>query len=39
MSTLPSDAIVYYLLFYQDGNGENQNPLDFSPVISRRWPT
>jgi signal transduction histidine kinase len=29
VSTLPRDAIVYYLLFYQDGNGENQNPLDF----------
>jgi signal transduction histidine kinase len=29
VATLPDASIVYYLLFYQDGNGENQNPLEF----------
>jgi signal transduction histidine kinase len=29
VATLPERSIVYYLLFYQDGNGENLNPLNF----------
>jgi signal transduction histidine kinase len=29
VATLPERSIVYYLLFYQDGTGENLNPLDF----------
>jgi signal transduction histidine kinase len=29
IATLPEQSIVYYLLFYQDRTGENQNPIDF----------
>jgi signal transduction histidine kinase len=29
VATLPDASIVYYLLFYQDANGENQNPVEF----------
>lgn len=29
VATLPDASIVYYLLFYQDANGENQNPVAF----------
>jgi signal transduction histidine kinase len=29
VATLPEASIVYYLLFYQDRTGENQNPLEF----------
>jgi|RhiMetdeSRZDD1v2_1073273.scaffolds.fasta_scaffold57189_3 signal transduction histidine kinase len=29
VATLPEKSIVYYLLFYQDRTGENQNPIDF----------
>jgi signal transduction histidine kinase len=29
VAKLPERSIVYYLLVYQDGNGENLNPLDF----------
>jgi signal transduction histidine kinase len=29
VATLPERSIIYYLLFYQDGTGENLNPLDF----------
>jgi signal transduction histidine kinase len=29
VATLPEASIVYYLLFYQDRTGENQNPIDF----------
>jgi len=29
VAMLPEASIVYFLLFYQDGNGENTNPLEF----------
>jgi signal transduction histidine kinase len=29
VAALPEASIVYYLLFYQDRTGENQNPIDF----------
>ncbi len=29
VATLPESSIVYYLLFYRDTNGENQNPVEF----------
>jgi signal transduction histidine kinase len=29
VATLPEASIVYYLLFYQDRTGENQNPIEF----------
>jgi signal transduction histidine kinase len=29
VATLPEASIVYYLLFYRDANGENQNPVEF----------
>ena len=29
VATLPEASIVYYVLFYQDANGENQNPVEF----------
>jgi signal transduction histidine kinase len=29
VAALPERSIVYYLIVYQDGNGENLNPLDF----------
>jgi signal transduction histidine kinase/dihydrofolate reductase len=29
LSTLPERAIVYYVIFYQDGDGVNVNPLDY----------
>lgn len=29
VATLPERSIVYYLLFYRDGAGENLNPLEF----------
>jgi hypothetical protein len=29
VATLPEASIVYYLLFYQDRTGENQNPMEF----------
>jgi len=29
VATLPQASIVYYLLFYRDANGENQNPVEF----------
>ena len=29
VATLPEKSIVYYLLFYQDPTGENQNPIEF----------
>jgi len=29
LSALPPQSIIYYLLFYQDGNGENVNPLEY----------
>jgi signal transduction histidine kinase len=28
VATLPEASIVYYLLFYRDGNGENQHPVE-----------
>jgi len=34
VATLPEASIVYYLLFYQDANGENQNPLEFVARLS-----
>ena len=39
MSTLPKRAIVFYLLFYQTGDGENVNPLaylDHLAAVSNR---
>jgi len=29
VAMLPDASIIYFLLFYQDGNGENENPLEF----------
>jgi len=29
VATLPEASIVYYVLFYQDANGENTNPVEF----------
>jgi signal transduction histidine kinase len=29
VATLPEASIVYYLLFYRDAKGENQNPVEF----------
>jgi len=29
VATLPDASIVYYLMFYQDRTGENQNPIQF----------
>ena len=34
VATLPEASIVYYLLFYQDRNGENQNPVEFLARLS-----
>jgi len=34
VATLPERSIVYYLLFYQDRNGENVQPLDFLPRLT-----
>ena len=35
VARLPERSIVYYLLFYQDRNGENLNPLDFLDRLTR----
>jgi signal transduction histidine kinase len=34
VATLPEASIVYYLVFYQDRNGENQNPVEFLARLS-----
>ena len=34
VAMLPDASIVYFLLFYQDGNGENENPLEFLTHIA-----
>jgi signal transduction histidine kinase len=34
VATLPEASIVYYLLFYQDQTGENQNPIEFLARLS-----
>ena len=34
VARLPEASIVYYLLFYQDRNGENQNPVEFLARLS-----
>ena len=34
VATLPDASIVYYLLFYQDRTGENQNPIEFFARLS-----
>src|SRR4030095_155719 len=36
VATLPEASIVYYLLFYQDRNGENQNPVEFLARLAAR---
>ncbi len=34
LSTLPPNSIIYYLLVYRDGAGENFNPLDYVERLS-----
>jgi len=34
VATLPDASILYYLLFYQDRTGENQNPIEFLARLS-----
>jgi signal transduction histidine kinase len=35
LSTLPPNSIIYYLLVYRDGAGENFNPLDYVERLGR----
>jgi len=34
VAMLPDASIIYFLLFYQDGNGKNENPLEFLTYIA-----
>jgi signal transduction histidine kinase len=36
VATLPEASIVYYVLFYRDAKGENQNPVEFLDRLTAR---